>query len=348
MRASDLSVATRWTHCADGHPRGCTHRLCRIAADSCAPIRRERQLTRGERIAERRDGGISIRTVCSGLAAICAALPDGRRQIVYLATPGDPLLPCDEPANACWMEALAPTLLCELDLSAANGSLTRNSVLLDALLELSRHRLAAATLRVITLGRTDGSERVAGFLADMTRRLGSFDGQRWRVHLPLSREDIADYLGLNAETVSRILSRVKRQGLVEFKSPTEFEVPDLERLASRSPVHAHPQIDAAAAKIRLAGNSTPEPTPEQVAASAKMSEKERNHMIRGMVDGLAARLQRDPADIDAWLMLIRSYAALQERDLALNAARDALNIFNANEDRSRVLRAAAEHRLVVN
>ena len=254
MNPSDLSVATRWTHCADGQPRACTHRLCRIAADSCAPIRRERRLGRGERIAERSDRGLSIRTVCSGLAAICAALPDGRRQIIYLATPGDPLVPCDEPENSCWMEALAPTVLCELDLSAANGTLNENSVMLDALLELNRHRLAAATVRVIALGRTDGTERVAGFLADMTRRLGSFDGRRWRVQLPLSREDIADYLGLNAETVSRILSRVKRQGLAEFKSPTEFEVPDLERLASRSPVHArHPEPRQADPDLRDAG-----------------------------------------------------------------------------------------------
>ncbi len=108
------------------------------------------------------------------------------------------------------------------------------------------------------------------------------------------------------------------------------------------------QIDAAAAEIGLAEISPPGPTPEQVAASAKMSEKERDQMIRGMVDGLAARLEKDPADIDGWLMLIRSYAVLQERELALNAARDALNTFTAKEERSRVLRAAAELGLVVN
>ena len=53
----------------------------------------------------------------------------------------------------------------------------------------------------------------------------------------MNREDIADYLGLNAETVCRILSRIKRSGLVIFRSPSEFEVPDLHALQIRSPIH---------------------------------------------------------------------------------------------------------------
>lgn len=239
MRASDLPIATRWTHCGDDQPRGCTHRLCRIAADYFGPTRRERRFNRGQRITEPHNGSISIRTIRSGLAAVCAGLPDGRRQIVYLATPGDLLLNCDGRDVGSWMEALAPTSLCELEFSAVDTAPGNGHVLLEALLELNRHRLSAATLRIVALGRTDGTERVTGFLADMTRRLGYFHGDHWRVHLPLSREDIADYLGLNTETVSRILGRVKRAGLAEFGSPTEFVVPDLERLASRSPVRPH-------------------------------------------------------------------------------------------------------------
>ena len=57
-----------------------------------------------------------------------------------------------------------------------------------------------------------------------------------RVSLPLSREDIADYLGLNAETVSRLLSRLKKAGTVTFLSPTEFLITDMSKLEERLPL----------------------------------------------------------------------------------------------------------------
>ena len=62
------------------------------------------------------------------------------------------------------------------------------------------------------------------------------------------------------------------------------------------------------------------PSDEQVAAAAEMTEADRDDMIRGMVEGLAARLEGEPGDLDGWLMLIRSYAVLQDPE----AARDAL------------------------
>jgi len=76
------------------------------------------------------------------------------------------------------------------------------------------------------------------FLADMAWRSGRESPAGWRVHLPLSREDIADYLGLNSETISRIFSRVKKARLATFLSPTEYLVPDIEALRSRAPMAA--------------------------------------------------------------------------------------------------------------
>ncbi|MDH3666241.1 MAG: helix-turn-helix domain-containing protein [Paracoccaceae bacterium] len=78
-------------------------------------------------------------------------------------------------------------------------------------------------------------ERLCGFLAEMTRRTGRRIGQRWLVCLPMSREDIADYLGLNSDTVSRLMTRIKQAGLVRFLSVSEFEVASLERLEDRVP-----------------------------------------------------------------------------------------------------------------
>ena len=70
------------------------------------------------------------------------------------------------------------------------------------------------------------------------RRAGTGDNGRLRVSLPMSREDIADFIGLNPETVSRLFGRVKKAGLVIFLSPTEYLVPDIAALERRTPVLA--------------------------------------------------------------------------------------------------------------
>ena len=63
------------------------------------------------------------------------------------------------------------------------------------------------------------------------------------------------------------------------------------------------------------------------SAAAEMSDDDRDAMVRGMVDGLAARLQEEPDDLQGWLMLIRSYAVLQEAEAAEDAVRQAKTAF---------------------
>ncbi len=174
-----------------------------------------------------------MRTVLSGVASLCAGLPDGRRQILCLATPGQVIYPHGLEGREVWVEALVPTCLCELPVVASNAGAGPHA---DLLLRASHEFLAVTVEHLLELGRLDGTERVTAFLLDMARRLGRREGRAVHVQLPLNREDIADYLGLKAETVSRILGRIKRSGLVVFLSPTEFEVPDLDNLAARSPI----------------------------------------------------------------------------------------------------------------
>ena len=109
--------------------------------------------------------------------------------------------------------------------------------------EMSRvihRRLEIASRHLDTLGRLDATERVLLFLGQMALRSGAKGAANALVRLKMSREDIADYLGLNAETVSRILSRVKKTGLVKFLSPTEYLVPDMAAIARRLPVPIDP------------------------------------------------------------------------------------------------------------
>ena len=96
------------------------------------------------------------------------------------------------------------------------------------------------------------------------------------------------------------------------------------------------QIEEAAQGLGLNGQaeaSAPRgPSAEQVAASAEMSESERDEMVRGMVEGLAGRLETQPGDLDGWLMLIRSYAVLQDATAASDAVRKAKVAFKDAPD----------------
>ncbi|MDH3453274.1 MAG: Crp/Fnr family transcriptional regulator, partial [Gammaproteobacteria bacterium] len=185
------------------------------------------RLERRQRVAACTGNGAVMRTVLSGAASLCAGLPDGRRQLLYLATPGEMICPYTTINTELWVEALVPTSICEIPMQVAIASSRAQP---DLLLRASNQFLDATMAHLLAIGRLDGTERVTAFLVDMTRRLGSHESGRLLVHLPLNREDIADYLGLNAETVSRILGRIKRSGLVIFHSPSEFEVPDFEDL----------------------------------------------------------------------------------------------------------------------
>ena len=83
---------------------------------------------------------------------------------------------------------------------------------------------------MLLLGRKNAVEKIATFLLDLSRRTAKND----QIDLPMSRTDIADHLGLTIETVSRSLTQLERQGVIELPAHRRFIVlrnkPALERL----------------------------------------------------------------------------------------------------------------------
>ena len=106
------------------------------------------------------------------------------------------------------------------------------------------------------------------------------------------------------------------------------------------------RIETALAELDTPGGRGP--TEAQVGAAAALTESQRDAMVRGMVDGLASRLRTQPGDLDGWLMLMRSYAVLQDPERATQAARDALGHFEAGGARRQLLQAAAELGITLN
>lgn len=169
--------------------------------------------------------------VRSGLAAVTAAAPDGRRQILCLNGAGELVCPGAPGGPGHALEALGPTRLCRIDLAPHAARLARDPAFVEALFHEASEGLARISERLVTLGRRDGPSRVAAFLCEMAERLGHAEGGALRLALPMTREDMADYLGLNPETVSRLLGRVRKAGLVRFLSPTSMEILDARALA---------------------------------------------------------------------------------------------------------------------
>ncbi|WP_421849053.1 Crp/Fnr family transcriptional regulator [Oricola sp.] len=216
----------------------CEHHLCSFLPDRHKACSHSfRQLLRGDRLSV--DDGSCLRfwVVLSGTAALCTTLADGRRQIVELETPGD--FTCGLSAidgAQGWIEALCDCMICEVDLSQVAGILRNDPQFALDMFRRVHNRLEKSAAHIVALGRLDSMERICFFLSEMARRTGRLNGRQARVNLPMTREDIADYLGLNSETVSRILGRIKKAGLTVFISPTDYVVPDLEALERRFPI----------------------------------------------------------------------------------------------------------------
>jgi len=208
--------------------------LCRFAppARQCPqPLR----LRRGGTVAL---GPVPVRrrfhAVRAGLAAVVARAPDGRRQILCLSGPGELVCPAVPGGDDHALEALAPLTLCEIVLEPGCSRLARDADFAETLYALAGRGLADSAARLVALGRMDAPSRLAAFLVEMGGRLGRPGRAGLTLALPMTREDIADYLGLNPETVSRQLGRLRRAGLIEMRTPTRMAIPDpavLERLA---------------------------------------------------------------------------------------------------------------------
>jgi CRP/FNR family nitrogen fixation transcriptional regulator len=143
-------------------------------------------------------------TVASGCVRTSKILNDGRRQIGAFYLPGDifGLEAGDEHSFSA--EALAPTMVRIVKRTALTSRAACDSAMASQLLTLTVAELQRTQCRVLLLIKS-AQERVAGFLLEMANRNRTAN----EIELPMSRQDIADYLGLTIETVSRTLTQLE-------------------------------------------------------------------------------------------------------------------------------------------
>ncbi len=154
--------------------------------------------------------------VTGGAVKTFKLLADGRRQITGFLQNGDFLGLAGGSAYAFGAEALNQVRLCQIRRRDMDDLLGRMPLLEKRLLSLARDELAVAQEQILLLGRKNARERVASFLAGVAERARRTGRDATTFDLPMTRADIADFLGLTLETVSRTMSGLKRDGIVDF------------------------------------------------------------------------------------------------------------------------------------
>jgi CRP/FNR family nitrogen fixation transcriptional regulator len=148
--------------------------------------------------------------IVSGAVRTCKLMSDGRRQIGAFYLPGDLFgLECEE-FHDFSAEAIGDCTVRAIKRKTVLAEAASQSRLLNQLWAQTTVHLQRAQQHILLLGRKNAQERIAAFLLDMAERL-SRSGD---MELPMSRQDIADYLGLTIETVSRTLTQLERDGLI--------------------------------------------------------------------------------------------------------------------------------------
>ncbi len=184
-----------------------------------------RTCRRGQEIYRRADRAETWYCVVAGVARKCVTTADGRRRIVDFLLPGDffGLTPRREHLFA--VEAVVDgTIVARYPRGRleiiANSDPQVNQLVRDIAFE-AINRLQA---RILILGRTTAVEKVAAFIVEMAQR--SANGPGTAFWLPMSRYDIADYLALSVETVSRAVSDLKQSGIITLAGKRRITILD--------------------------------------------------------------------------------------------------------------------------
>ena len=175
-----------------------------------------------------------VASVVTGVATLTQVMEDGRTQTVGLLFPSDFVGRPGRDAAPYNVIATTDVTMCCFRKKPFEELMARTPHIGQRLLEMTLDELDAAREWMLLLGRKTAREKIASLLAIVARRDASLQGQvRQRqvtFELPLTREAMADYLGLTLETVSRQISALKREGIIELTGKRTVHVPDIDRL----------------------------------------------------------------------------------------------------------------------
>ena len=201
-----------------------------IVLDALRPIGAVMKVRRGRQVFAEGEPAAHWYWLASGAVQVCSFAEDGRRQVAELVLPGD-LFGLEACARrGATAEAARDAVVVAYPRARAEALVDADPRLARAFREVACGRLSHAQARLFRLGKTSALARVASLLLEMGERCRrAADGA---VDLPVTRDDMADYLGLTSETVSRALTELRRRGAIALPARQSIHLADHAALAS--------------------------------------------------------------------------------------------------------------------
>lgn len=201
-------------------------------------IKSYRTYAPGEHIAWAGEKMSIVGSVVEGVAMLSRTLPDGRRQMVGLLLPSDFLGRPGRPRSAYDVVAATEVTFCMFQKAEFERLVAKTPRIEHRLLQMTLDELDSAREWMLLLGRKTAREKIASLFFIMARRDAALhhtqpsDGLQFPLYI--TREAMADYLGLTIETVSRQISALRKAGVVDLHDNRIVRVPDFARLIDES------------------------------------------------------------------------------------------------------------------
>lgn len=175
-----------------------------------------------------------VASVVTGIATLTQTMEDGRRQMVGLLLPSDFVGRPGRETAAYDVVATTDLVMCCFRRKPFEEIMIKTPHVGQRLLEMTLDELDAAREWMLLLGRKTAREKIASLIAIIARRDASLNQKitcgKATVDLPLTREAMSEYLGLTLETVSRQMSALRKDGIIEIEGKRHIIIPDFDLL----------------------------------------------------------------------------------------------------------------------
>lgn len=202
--------------------------------DACFSDAPSRQLKSNAPLFAEGDRKVNAYRIESGVVLVYKILNDGERQIVTLAFPGDFIGLEAEDAHCYEAQTLSPTRIRSVPTSTLWRRAAEDPALGHDIFSVLSREVAEARTHLLMIGRLSATGRVATFVHSLVQRNARRGFDTSSILLPVRRSDIADYLCLSVETVSRSLTELKAAGAISLRGWRQVRILDaalLEALA---------------------------------------------------------------------------------------------------------------------
>ena len=190
----------------------------------------EKKFTDKENIFLQNDPSTHLYNITEGNVKIYQLLDDGRIQIIGFLYPGDFFGTYKNNKYNYSAEAIGNLRVCVFDQRVLDKYMDQNPILAKELLNQTSYELTLAQDRMTVMGRLNAIEKISIFFINISNQRKRIGWQSNPISLSMARQDIADYLGLTIETVSREISKLKTSNIIKIISLKQLFINDIEKL----------------------------------------------------------------------------------------------------------------------